>query len=96
MRTHNIPWENSAILEYLQMLLLQPNDPKMQFNAILLNQSIELIQKNHEYRNKILETQRKSRKIKLINSVLRRSIQMRKKRSWKIKNNLRKKNASNN
>lgn len=96
MRTHNMPWESSAILEYLQMLLLQPNDPKMQFDAILLNQSIELIQKNHEYRNKILETQRKSRKIKLINSVLRRSIQMRKKRSWKIKNNLRKKNASNN
>ncbi len=94
MRTHNMPWENSAILEYLQMLLLQPNDPKMQFDALLLNQSIELIQKNHEYRNKILETQRKSRKIKLINSVLRRSIQMRKKRSWKIKNNLRKKNAS--
>jgi hypothetical protein len=89
-----MPWENSAILEYLQMLLLQPNDPKMQFDALLLNQSIELIQKNHEYRNKILETQRKSRKIKLINSVLRRSIQMRKKRSWKIKNNLRKKNAS--
>jgi hypothetical protein len=89
-----MPWESSAILEYLQMLLLQPNDPKMQFDAILLNQSIELIQKNHEYRNKILETQRKSRKIKLINSVLRRSIQMRKKRSQKIKNNLRKKNAS--